>query len=97
MNEIRKLYRQAWLKWGAIAQYHMVIEECAELIKALTKLDRAKGTNIIEAREQVIEEMVDVFIMVEQLQQQLFCYDIFEKKYKDKIERLKKLVENPNA
>lgn len=47
---------------------NLVIEECSELIKELTKLNRTLGSN-----EYVKEEICDVIIMIKQLMR---CLDI---------------------
>ena len=47
---------------------NLVIEECSELIKELTKLNRTLGSN-----EYVKEEICDVIIMIKQL---MHCLDI---------------------
>jgi len=59
----RKLYEQAIKKWGIDAQVKMIIEECAELIVKLVKLDRNKNGS---TADEVINEIVDVQIMINQ-------------------------------
>lgn len=53
------------------AQYMQTMEECSELIKALSKLQRAEvledGQKISMAIKDVIEEIADVEVMLEQL------------------------------
>lgn len=66
MKQIEKLglYRLACDLWGVKAQLVLVIEECAELIVALSKRTRTRnGSKPIE----IVSEGVDVEIMIEQL------------------------------
>jgi hypothetical protein len=61
--EAAAIYKAAWTKWGNL-QFVMVIEECSELIKAITKYTRNKSH---ENGVAIAEEAADVEIMVEQL------------------------------
>lgn len=54
--------------YGEQAQRRQLVEECAELIQAVTKYER---TNSPAARYNLIEEMADVEIMLEQMRQTL--------------------------
>lgn len=68
-------------------------EECAELIVATSKFDRAKtGLDQIRAMEQITEEMVDVWIMLLQLKELLGNGEslplIMERKLDRQIERI---------
>lgn len=71
--------------YGEDLQKQMAIEEMAELTKEICKDFRGKGN-----REQIIEEIVDVYIVLEQL---LIMYDInateFGETRVNKIRRLK--------
>lgn len=57
-----KIYSQAIEKWGINAQLWMVVEECAELINAISKYKRGR-----EDKLSIIEELADVSIMVKQM------------------------------
>lgn len=57
-----QLFKRAWDKWGIDAQIRMVVEETSELNKELMKFYR-NGNN----RENIIEEIVDVMIMLDQM------------------------------
>lgn len=63
------LFKRTIEKYGADMQIEVLIEECAELIKALQKMKRKKAgmpnANIDEG--DIISEAVDVEIMIEQL------------------------------
>ena len=56
----RELYEKAIEKWGTDAQVIMALEECGELIVAITQGARGRDVSIIE-------EIADVQIMMEQL------------------------------
>jgi NTP pyrophosphatase (non-canonical NTP hydrolase) len=56
------IYRATLEKWGETAQYEQMVEECAELIAALKHFQRGKI-----GRDQLIEELADVTLMVGQL------------------------------
>jgi len=61
MNERTNLYIRAIQKWGASAQYIMVIEECAEFIHQITRILRGSADS-----GKVAEELADIEIMIEQ-------------------------------
>lgn len=77
----KTIYRTALKTWGFNAQAIMTIEECSELIKALTKFFRNFE------RENVLEEIADVEIMLEQLREH-FGNRVINKIKKEKLERL---------
>lgn len=54
-------------KYGIQAQSNIAMEECAELIQAISKCLRSKDIVPILVREYLIEEMADVSICLEQL------------------------------
>lgn len=87
MNK-QELYEKAIDKWGFHTQSIILMEECAELIQAVSKLHRTGNPN------QMFEEMADVRIMIEQI---LSYYkpigeDLVDSHYKCKLSRLKSLV-----
>ena len=55
-----QIYKDALNKWGVDAQCMIAIEECGELITALSHKYRGRNVNLIE-------EIADVKIMIEQL------------------------------
>lgn len=61
--EIEKLVKKNGIK----NQSMIAMEECAELIQAISKCLRSKEMIPIETREHLIEEMADVMICLEQL------------------------------
>ena len=64
-EEETKLLKEAVRMWGTRAQMTMLIEECAELIKTVCKLDRA-SKDPHEAALEFVDELVDVSVMVDQ-------------------------------
>lgn len=59
----QSLYKNAWKKWGNL-QFIMVVEECAELQKAVTKFLRNRND---DKENHIFEEVADVEIMCEQI------------------------------
>ena len=82
------IYERALRTWGIDAQLGMVIEECAELIKAINKHWRGKGT-----KEELIEECVDVELMICQMRE-LFKDEgnTWDRIKIEKVERLNTLL-----
>ena len=79
--------------YGAKNQMGVACEESAELIQAISKCLRYKDD--IEARNNLVEEIADVLIMIDQLKiivnikdYEIVCY----RKYK--LERLERRIEN---
>jgi hypothetical protein len=88
------LYERALCKWGEAAQVQMMIEEMAELTKALCKRTRkVNGCSIND----VINEIVDVEIMLGQMKVVFLNPTLkgrdFEEIKLDKLIKLKQLVE----
>lgn len=78
-------------KNGISIQSTIAMEECAELIQAISKCLRSKEMIPIEKREHLIEEMADVMICLEQLQIMYHVTD--EELYAMKQKKEKRLVE----
>lgn len=80
-----KLYREAIEKNGPLAQRIVAMEECAELIQAISKSLRGKKNNLEE-------EIADVEIMLEQLK--LMCNEKLVEEIKEsKLQRLKQRLD----
>lgn len=81
-------------KNGIQIQSNIAMEECAELIQAISKCLRSKEMVPMTVREHLIEEMADVSICLDQLKV-MYCIDDYEidswKKMKE--ERLIKRAE----
>ena len=83
----RDIYMKTIDKWGEEAQYDQMIEECAELIDTLQHF--ARGT---VAKNVVVDELADVFLMVGQLTY-MFGEDDLHAAVETKIAKLKLLLE----
>ena len=88
MNEIeyKQMLQDAITKWGMPTQRLIWIEECAEFIQRLAKVDRYINSSF---RDQVAEELADVDICLDQAKEQ---YPEYKEHKKRKIARLKRLV-----
>lgn len=71
-DKCKKIYEH----YGAEKQRRQLVEECAELIQAITKLERAaegkSKFNLTDAKLNLIEEIADVEIMLSQIQGGVF-------------------------
>ncbi len=83
---ITKTYKKTVGKWGEEAQYDQMIEECAELIVALKHLKRGKID-----RQEVINELADVTLMVGQLTWMLGEEEV-NSAIEEKLQKLEKLL-----
>jgi hypothetical protein len=87
MNEI---YAKAVMKFGVKAQLNVALEELAELQKEICKFFRGRDN-----RAEIIEEMADVYIMMEQMR---IIFEVQEveliKAKTKKLIRLQKLLES---
>ena len=84
-EENKKLCWAVLTKFGIRNQRLMVVEECAELIKAVCKLFRAMTSGHLE---NYIEEIVDVIVMLQQiLLSDRITMDEVNKRAKPKLER----------
>lgn len=63
----KELVKKIIHKHGTVAQSMIAMEECSELIQAISKCLRSKEMIPTEVREHLIEEMADVMICLEQL------------------------------
>lgn len=67
----QKIYDDATIYWGKVAQYDQFIEEACELIVAINKYKRkcmyGEYSNDASIEENLIEELADTFMCIEQL------------------------------
>lgn len=63
----KELVKKIIHKHGTVTQSMIAMEECSELIQAISKCLRSKEMIPTETREHLIEEMADVTICLEQL------------------------------
>jgi len=78
------IYKKAIDKWGNGSQIMMAIEECAEFIKAASKLGREINGSTID---DVCSEIADVEIMMEQMRI-IFPESAIDKYKEEKLKRL---------
>ena len=82
------ILRKVINKFGKEAQCRQVMEECAELIQAVNKNLRSAG-----AKENLIEEMADVGIMLDQLRIMFEIKDTEINKIRcEKMKQIKRMV-----
>lgn len=95
--------------YGVDNQIDMCIEEMSELTKELSKIKRAtrkidkgitleKGLEILKEiakiRDNVIEEMADVYVTLAEQEMIFNCGDEIDKQVRFKLNRLKERLEN---
>lgn len=85
--ETAKMYEDAWEKWGSLLQLNMINEECAEVIKAVSKYIRNKEKGPLDS---ITEEIVDTTIMFEQF---LHIFDLQDEYFLIRQMKLKRLKE----
>lgn len=69
----KKLYHQAWKRWGPASQLTQLSEECAEVIQAVCKiLNYPKEDRL----EQLAEELADASLVMEQV---TYCLGLEER------------------
>jgi NTP pyrophosphatase (non-canonical NTP hydrolase) len=85
-KEIQNLLDSAVTKFGSYAQLRLLQEECAELIVAINHYYR-NTDNRASSLDEVIDEIADVFIMLEQVVQ-LFDTKAISKQIDKKLFRL---------
>ncbi len=86
MRTEKKIFSTALALWGEQLQLDMLVEECAELIQAVTKLHRSKGSYI-----HLWEEIADVEIMIDQMRLH-FSDQMIDHERKKKLERLEERI-----
>lgn len=84
-----KVVREAIRHYGYDHQIMVAVEEMGELLQALSKFKRHEGDI-----NNIIEEIADVEIMMQQLCLMFECYEEVVAVRRQKIERLKKRLEN---
>ena len=87
---IKKTMKKALETWGLDSQILMSIEEMAELTQALLKQHFREYKPY--TKEQVIDEIADVEIMMIQMKM-IYGEELIEKRISEKIERLQKRLE----
>ena len=83
--ERHEIYTAAIRAYGETAQEQVAMEECAELIQAISHKHRGRCNNLAE-------EIADCEIMLEQLKIINNCHERVETIKREKIERLSRRV-----
>jgi NTP pyrophosphatase (non-canonical NTP hydrolase) len=84
-----ELYKESWELWGEEAQLKMLIEECAELIVAISKFGRLVNGNELD---KIAEEIADVEICIEQVSQMKNLHTAIDAWKIQKLIRLEKIL-----
>ena len=85
------LFDRAKKRWGVVAVEISAVEECSELIKALTKIQRYRVAKMVIPSQKMldlIDELADVSICVERLIQTHKVGDKVAARIKKKLMRL---------
>ena len=95
-KKIEKIFKKSIEAYGKEAQSRQAMEECAELVQAINKCLRYPNKE--ECKDNLIEEIADVEIMLYQLKEMFYIneteiHEWKEKKAKREKKRLKN-VEN---
>lgn len=82
----RKIMKKALEKNGKLKQSVIAMEECSELIKAISKMIRYSSDedSVCMYKDNLIEEMADVYIILDELK---MMYDILEFDIEEMIKR----------
>ncbi len=78
MKNKTEIYRKAIKEWGISPQLLQTMEECSELIQAVSHFLRGREGG----RNEIVEELADVEIMCEQLR-------VMFEDYNDEIDKIK--------
>ena len=88
------VYRRCICEYGTQPQVDVASEEMSELIKALLKWRRAKGAELIKARDNIIDEIADVRIMCRQMEILFQAENEVEKRIDFKVDRQRKRLDD---
>ena len=92
-KEEKKFFKKSILHFGTDVQMTMCIEECAELIQAISKFKRGKKNAI----DNLLEEIADVQIMLDQMK---LMFDNNDERISlirtQKLNRLKSIIDDQN-
>lgn len=84
----REVLEKAINTYGKDAQQDMCIEEMSELIKAICKIKRNRYNITNKLKEDLYEEIADVYIMLRQLEMMFDCEPEVKDLIVHKIRRL---------
>lgn len=94
-KKIEKIFKKSIEVYGKESQSRQAMEECAELVQAINKCLRYPNKE--ECKDNLIEEIADVEIMLYQLKEMFYkneteVHEWKEKKAKREKERLKNVI-----
>lgn len=95
----QRVLRKAIQHYGHFTQHNVCMEECGELIQAISKFLRAeKASDMLKARRGIVEELTDVQICLDELR---IMHDISDKELEDeynfKLVRLNGRVDDDDS
>lgn len=94
----KEILKKAIDVYGATAQQDMVIEEALELALSILKFRRAlrveNTEEILNRRDNIVEESADTRIMLEQVDMMFNCEEEVQEQIEYKINRLKARLNN---
>ena len=92
----KKVYQDAIKFYGTYNQHNVAMEECGELIQAISKFLRAtKAKDMLIARNHIREEIADVMIVIDQLRLMHAIGDKeMEQEVEYKVARLNERIEH---
>lgn len=104
-HEELKVLQEAIDHYGEESQLDMAIEEMSELTKAICKYKRAvkererdichsTAKDVIFAKGDIVEEIADVYVMLEQMMMIFNCKERVSAIASEKIRRLKARINN---
>ena len=92
-KKIEKIFKKSIEVYGKEAQSRQAMEECAELVQAINKCLRYPNKE--ECKDNLIEEIADVEIMLYQLKEMFYINETEIHEWKEKkAKREKKRVKN---
>lgn len=94
-SERDKVFKQCLHTYGADPQIDMTLEEMAELSKALLKNRRSGGSDP-KCRDNIVDELADVRIMVRQMEILFQCEDEVESRIDYKVQRQARRLKERN-
>lgn len=101
VQELKDLNRKVADFYGYEAQSNQLVEECAELIQAVNKYRRARGLGqatpvvFMEAKDNLIEEIADVEVMLDQIKYLLKVHEVDVVAVKDR--KMSRTLERMNT
>lgn len=94
----RQKCRAIFEHYGVKGQRRQLVEECAELIKAVSKFERAcVGGDFRAARDELLGELADVKIMLMQFEEGFFGREVVSAEVDRKLGRQMRRIRDEKA